>query len=385
MAWRRPTYALLWCIQFVAAVADGGSDALVMARIKSLSSRVQELTDENLRLRQQLMETPPAGRPDSSSMVASSAPVPTDRIRHGNATATKDRLSRLMANVQVASLADDGEGISMPQGTKHVLIEIGCSDRNTMDEEVLPADPGAFLISFEPLLDKYAVLLARGTLRQHNNSKDKAVQLAHHHPRGVVLPLAVTTDGEPLHFTVSSVAGCSSSLEVNPSTSYGRFCLDTLERRTVPSLSMTRVLGLAGGRPIKHVKIDAQGADFALVRSVPLSELQRVERWTLEVMADDCPSLYIGQPNCSDVVARFDRLGWRLAGCLRVGGGRKPFAFSQHVARRCVQKALRGCEVDFSFVNPGVPAAHAPTPKAPQPHAQPQPVHRGRDHPGHTG
>ena len=76
-----------------------------MARIKSLSSRVQELTAENLRLRQQLMETPPAGRPDSSSMVASSAPVPTDRIRHDNAPPAPTT-SRLMANVQVASLAE---------------------------------------------------------------------------------------------------------------------------------------------------------------------------------------------------------------------------------------------------------------------------------------
>ena len=37
---------------------------------------------------------------------------------------------------------------------REIVIEIGCSDRNTEDDEYLPTHSDAFLISFEPLLDK---------------------------------------------------------------------------------------------------------------------------------------------------------------------------------------------------------------------------------------
>ena len=78
-----------------------------------------------------------------------------------------------------------------------------------------------FLVSFEPLLDKYAVLLSRGTRRFHpEGGGDRSVPLAHHHKRGIVLPLAISPKGGWINFYVSTVAGCSSMLRVNRSVSW---------------------------------------------------------------------------------------------------------------------------------------------------------------------
>ena len=84
---------------------------------------------------------------------------------------------------------------------------------DVLQDEYPLAASKAFVLTFEPLLDKYAVLLARGTKRFHGaGSLDQAVPLAHHHQRGVVLPIAVS----PAHgsrmatINVSRIAGCSS-------------------------------------------------------------------------------------------------------------------------------------------------------------------------------
>ena len=74
-----------------------------------------------------------------------------------------------MVTVQAAQL-DDG-ALAVPNGTQHLYMEIGCSDRQTLDERLDPQDKG-FLIAFEPLIDKYAVLLSRGTTQYHGNTTD---------------------------------------------------------------------------------------------------------------------------------------------------------------------------------------------------------------------
>ena len=86
-------------------------------------------------------------------------------------------------------------------------IEVGCSDFHTLDESVPAMQPaGAYLVSFEPLLEKYAVLLARGASRilGAGKTRDHSTALGHHHPRGVVLPMAVSPFGGQVNFTVST-------------------------------------------------------------------------------------------------------------------------------------------------------------------------------------
>ena len=48
--------------------------------------------------------------------------------------------SALMASVQVAELTSEGS-LPLPPNTTHALIEIGCSDVQTMDEERLDRVP----------------------------------------------------------------------------------------------------------------------------------------------------------------------------------------------------------------------------------------------------
>ena len=72
----------------------------------------------------------------------------------------RSRPSMLMAQLQVAPLLNGA--LAAPNGTEYVFMEIGTSDAYTADDEVLPHEPAAFLISFEPLLDK-----ARPLRRSH--------------------------------------------------------------------------------------------------------------------------------------------------------------------------------------------------------------------------
>ena len=87
--------------------------------------------------------------------------------------------------VHLAQLRPDGSLAGVPEGA-HLVLEIGANTRNTLDRELLPQRPDAFLITFEPLLDKYAALLAR------NSRPDTRATLGAHHPRGLVLPFAVS-------------------------------------------------------------------------------------------------------------------------------------------------------------------------------------------------
>lgn len=141
----------------------------------------------------------------------------------------------------------------------------------------------SFLISFEPLLDKYATLLARANERYNGpRVTDRATPLGHHHPRGVVLPFAVSPHGargrrdgmSPIN--VSRIAGCSSLVPFNENNSvWGQQCFTrdhrnggTFESRLVPTISIDQALRLAPSHlPIEKLKLDAQGLDFKIVRA----------------------------------------------------------------------------------------------------------------------
>ena len=262
------------------------------------------------------------------------------------------RVSGLQATVQVAQ-TDAAGAIVAPHGTTHVVLEIGCSDRNTLDEERLPHDRGAFLIAFEPMLDKYAVLLARGTARYGNGKTDVAVPLGHLHQRGVVLPFAVTARGGPVAFHVSQVAGCSSTSAVNNATSWGRWCTQGLEERQVPSISLAAAIGLAGAHPIELIKIDAQGIDASLVMATNAALLRRKVRYVqLETVAEDCNVLYEGQMRCLATVEHMRMVGFKLVRGETYGG---PISATHAATCRSTTwypptRAI--CESDLVFAGP---------------------------------
>ena len=96
------------------------------------------------------------------------------------------------------------------------------------------------------------------------------------------------------------------------------------------------------------MQVDAQGMDLRVVESAG-DLLPNVRRFQLEVVADDCHGLYVGQPNCSTVVARAAQLGYAPASPVfcRPSWRRGP-AWSHW------RTTAFGCEYEVVFVAHGV-------------------------------
>ena len=252
----------------------------------------------------------------------------TDDISAGGVHASS---STLFATLHVAHLRDGA--IDVPGGTRRILIEIGCSDRDTMDIDELDKNDrnaslnDSFLISFEPLLDKYATLLARGNGRFNGpRATDRTVPLGHHHPRGVILPFAVAPRARKsglAPINVSRIAGCSSLMPFNENTTWGSQCFShdpqagggTFESRLVPTIGITQALALAPAHlPIEKLKLDAQGLDFDILKAAGTEGLRRVRAIELEVVKKSCPTLYQGQATHLTVNSHLRKAGFVLKG-----------------------------------------------------------------------
>ncbi len=288
----------------------------------------------------------------------------------------------LVVPVNVGFLVD-GE-LPIPEDSSPLLLEIGASDRNTMDVEVLPY-PGfenAFLVTAEPLVDKYARGLTRS--RRADKSEDRAEPLGQQHERGFILPIAVSPiagaagaqelqltagnvdrranhgarhggvaanatssgKGELKAFNVGGNAGCASLATLASKTgknaaSFGSWCSKKgLSQRFVWTVPLAQILGWIGReRIVDFVKIDAQGMDLQVVRSGGALLRTNVRRLGLEVVADDCNVLYEAQPRCSEVTATLAALG-----------------FEPYTPVPCTPPINRGrpnhyCELEILFVN----------------------------------
>ena len=215
--------------------------------------------------------------------------------------------TKLFAKLHLVTLQ---KGIVPMVGADHAVVEIGCSDRDTLDETDLPKDKRAFLLSFEPLIDKYATLLARA---RPWYSRQRAVPLGHHHPRGVVFPLAVSTTEGQQTIRVHAVSGCSSLLPLNTQKYWASHCQKVAEKRTVGTLTLERALAMTGTLPVKLIKLDAQGMDFKVVKATPKAALDRVQAISMEVRRSlPCPPLYesTGKEACPEVVSYMSSIGF---------------------------------------------------------------------------
>ena len=130
--------------------------------------------------------------------------------------------TRLIAPMQVGLLIDGV--LPIPENFTSILLEIGSSDRNTMDVDMLPRMQDAFLVTAEPLIEKYSRALGRR--RESRKVRDALEPLGQHHDRGFILPFAIapvaTSGGELRDLNVGSVGGCSSVLKPNRSRHRGR-------------------------------------------------------------------------------------------------------------------------------------------------------------------
>jgi len=244
----------------------------------------------------------------------------------------------------VAQLRDDGS-LDIPDGAK-IVLEVGANTRNTLDRELLPSEPAAFLVSFEPLLDKWASLLSR------NSRPDTRVPLGRHHPRGLVLPFAVSSEPNAVReLKISgSTDGCASLLAPVASY-YSLSCTNlsgVLERRSVPTVSLEVVLSSwLRGRDVQLAKVDAQGLDVGVVRSAA-SQIHRLKAVQMEVVRDrpplKCTPQYASEPGrpseakCGVLVSAMAALGFR------------PYDTNCLVHKF---KEAGGCEAEMMFVRDG--------------------------------
>lgn len=201
-------------------------------------------------------------------------------------------------------------------------IDVGSNSFATLAEEVFVVEAfkrGAFLLTFEPLLDKYAALISR------HSSNDYFQGLGLQHERHLVLPLAVGCNGTS-RFHVTSQDGCSSLLQPRGQEDFrqdpkseawpgyvGGQCLQQVEERRVPCVSLEHVIGrwLKGGE-VEHIKIDAQGFDLHVILSAG-RYLDRVRSVTMEVVCNSVAGLYVGASNCSAVYWKMKRAGFVTA------------------------------------------------------------------------
>ncbi|CAE7575529.1 unnamed protein product [Symbiodinium necroappetens] len=234
----------------------------------------------------------------------------------------------LFARLQVAHLPFERNWQHLAMEPAHFFLEVGANnfELERKDLDLLLSDrAGGFLISFEPLLDKYGHLLSF-------RRDQYFVNLGLQHPRALALPYAV--DACPMGqavFHVTPVDGCSSllvpaeqfqsrnqeSLESGRGTSWPKWveqeCSVLKERRVVPCVSLRTVLGdWLQGRPVARVKVDAQGMDLQVVRSAGdfVTQLLFVK---LEVQSLRAAPLYEGQVFCPEVLSSMKSLGFVLA------------------------------------------------------------------------
>ena len=242
-----------------------------------------------------------------------------------------------------------GGVIPVPNRTTEIFIEVGTNSFDTWDQQLLPKRPTAFLVAFEPLVDKWALVASRGVRSR------VAGRLGWHHERGVLLPFAVAEHEGVVPFHVSPRDGCSSLRKVHvpqhggwKSSGFIRgACAKTVQVRRVPAVTLRTVLGeWLPGRRIARIKIDAQGSDLGVLAAAGAANLARVDGVTMEMLRDTCDALYEGQPNCSTVARAMVGLGFRTA-------------------RSCDDPSLwhqgAGCEANFLFENVDRP----PSPPSP--------------------
>ena len=265
--------------------------------------------------------------------------------------------SGIFSTLQLANLARGS--LHVPRHLTHALVEIGCSDFDTLALGVLPRDPFAFSLSFEPMIDKYASILAQAS--REYEGRDRSVSLGQlGSGRGVVLPIAVSPRGGTFDFHVAQQAGCSSLLEHNRNSTWGHNCDAELETRRVESITLAQALALLPAHlPIRMLKIDAQGVDFQLIRAAP-SELvrTRVQRIELEVRSSSCPPLYRGQDDCDAVAAAMAERGFALAEQQRCPNPRRVDASSFN------ERVTGGCERQLLFVNRRLVPPRDPIPRS---------------------
>ena len=238
----------------------------------------------------------------------------------------------LLGRLEVAETDSSGHLILNPKCSE-VYIDVGASNYGGFVDELLGASnyggflrvpPHVCVVAFEPRIDAWASLIARSMRGKHTHKS--SLPLGQFHPRGLVLPYAVSdVDGEGT-LNVAVADGCSSLLSprtraadlgeyaaTNPKQSHvNGTCTDVDAVRRVPTIRLDTVLASWLPRHVRasRLKVDAQGMDIAIVESGK-GQLHTFDGITMETYPTDCPPFYKGQPMCSEVLQRMGALGFK--------------------------------------------------------------------------
>lgn len=262
------------------------------------------------------------------------------------------------------------DGRAIPDDFKDILIEIGANDYDVMQDQVHDFTPYhfrndeaplPFLLSFEPLIEHYNWLLQRiGGKAARFAASNRTKLTGYQHPRGMAFPYAAGCDsvergGKRLGFGGDSQASqfsrlygqffvtknedCSSLMKPNGEKGDDlaeytkrkeiRGCVATKENQAstlVPCINLSEViirwLGLheseqqSSSKTVKLLKVDAQGFDVQVLESADSLSLLRntVQEIQLEVLNDEAPVIYEGQPRCKEVKDRIENV-WKFGKC----------------------------------------------------------------------
>jgi FkbM family methyltransferase len=140
-----------------------------------------------------------------------------------------------------------------------------------------------------------------------------AMQLVGLLPNFVVVPIAIGEQNGAADLYINAFEASSSLLPFDPrglARWIGGDQLRVVERILVPVIRLDRFMELAGIREVDYLKIDAQGADLAVVRSAG-DRLQDVKKICLEVQITPFP-LYVGGSHKDAVMQHMQQAGFKL-------------------------------------------------------------------------
>jgi FkbM family methyltransferase len=178
------------------------------------------------------------------------------------------------------------EGTWIDVGAHHGEHTIGYARHN----------PGLRIYAFEPNLRAAAKLMGRA-------------------PNYVVLPMAITEKNGVAEFHLNTFDASSSLLHLDREAVRSWIGGEALKEErtvTVPTLRLDTFMNLLEIQKVDFLKVDAQGADLAVVKSAS-SRLRDIAKIVLEVSVADRP-LYVGEPSKDEVVSFLTTAGFHLVG-----------------------------------------------------------------------
>jgi len=265
--------------------------------VVSLRERIADLESENRRLREELL----AKRPQDEE---------------GGLLEYNGGVFNI---IQVAHLPFHKNFRHLPTKPTAFWLEVGTNSRDLLSDfaEVEAFSRGAFLLSFEPLLDKYAFVLNR----KGGGQAEVMHSLGRQHEQAMVFPMAVGCTGSAKLFVTKS-DGCSSlylprgdNFAKDPGSSawrdwVGQACVQVADTRHVPCISLEHIIGeWLNASDVEYLKIDAQGADLAIVQSAGRF-MEHLKAVTMEVTCDSVARLYEGTANCTDIYKEMRSMGF---------------------------------------------------------------------------